>query len=99
RVAEDFFSGNANWERISEIKRVLNRMPLIGNRDIDSPHQAINAFAKYGVDGIMIARAALGRPWLFKQVSQALRGEDVMPDPSLIEQRELLLRHQSLVVQ
>jgi tRNA-dihydrouridine synthase B len=99
RVAEDFFQGSANWERIGEIKAVLKRMPLIGNGDISSPAQAINAFVKYGVDGVMIARAGLGRPWLFKQVAAALRGEPVMPDPTLAEQQDLLLRHQRRVVE
>jgi len=99
RVAADFFKGNADWDRIAEIKTVLRAMPLIGNGDIDSAEKALGAFRKYGVDGVMIARAALGKPWLFKQAAQALRGEDVQPDPTLLEQRELLLRHQRLVVQ
>jgi tRNA-dihydrouridine synthase B len=99
RVAEEFFSGHADWETIGEIKSVLKSMPLIGNGDIHSPAQAVHAFTKYGVDGVMIARAGLGKPWLFKQVAQALRGEPVMPDPSLKEQRELLLRHQRRVVE
>ena len=99
RVAEDFFHGHADWDRIAEIKNVLKKMPLIGNGDISSPAQAINAFVKYGVDGVMVARAGLGRPWLFKQIAAALRGEPPMPDPTLAEQKDLLLRHQSRVVE
>ena len=55
------------------------------------------AFARYPVDGVMIARAALGKPWLFQQAQAALRGEPVPPDPTLAEERELLLRHYQLV--
>ncbi len=99
RVAEDFFHGHADWERIAAIKNVLKRIPLIGNGDISSPAQAVNAFVKYGVDGVMIARAGLGKPWLFKQVAAALKGETPMPDPTLAEQRDLLLRHQTKVVE
>ena len=99
RVAEDFFHGHADWDRIAELKNVLKRIPLIGNGDISSPAQAVNAFVKYGVDGVMIARAGLGKPWLFKQVAAALKGEPVMPDPTLKEQRDLLIRHQRRVVE
>jgi tRNA-dihydrouridine synthase B len=99
RVAADFFKGNANWEKISEIKSVLRAMPLIGNGDLDSAEKVVAAFRKYNVDGVMIARAALGKPWLFKQAAAALKGEAPVPEPSLLEQRDLLLRHQRMVVE
>ena len=95
---KDFFSGSADWGQIARIKEHLRRIPLIGNGDLDSPAKVIEAFARYGVDGVMIARAALNRPWLFKQVQAALRGEPVPPDPSLEEERGLLLHHYGLVV-
>ena len=99
RVAADFFNGSADWERIAEIKTVLRRMPLIGNGDLSTPGRVVAAFSRYGVDGVMIARAALGKPWLFKQAAAALRGETPMPDPTLAEQRALLLRHHGLIVE
>src|SRR5688572_16496181 len=97
RTAADFFKGNADWERIAEIKPHLKRLPLIGNGDLDSPQKVVTAFARYGVDGVMIARACLGRPWLFAQSAAALRGEPIPPDPSMEEQRDCLLRHYDLV--
>jgi len=99
RTAADFFKGNADWERIAEIKPHLTRMPLIGNGDLDTPQKVVTAFARYGVDGVMIARACLGRPWLFAQSAAALRGEPIPPDPTLDEQRQCLLRHYELVCQ
>lgn len=99
RTAQDFFKGTADWQRIAEIKPHLRHMPLIGNGDLDSPEAVLNAFYEYGVDGVMIARAALGKPWLFRQIRAALRHEPVPPDPSLAEERELLLRHFQLVCQ
>ncbi len=99
RTAADFFKGNADWERIAEIKPHLVRMPLIGNGDLDTPQKVVAAFARYGVDGVMIARACLGRPWLFAQSAAALRGEPIPADPSLDEQRDCLLRHYDLVCQ
>lgn len=97
RVAAQFFSGSADWDKIAAIKPHLKRIPLIGNGDIDSVERALNAFERYPVDGVMIARAALGKPWLFKQVAAALKGEPVPPDPTLDEQRKLLLYHYDLV--
>ena len=56
-------------------------------------------FERYGVDGVMIARAALGKPWLFSQCAAALRGEPIPPDPTPAEEQELLLHHYHLVCQ
>ena len=99
RTAQDFFRGRADWDRIAEIKPHLRRMPLIGNGDLDSPEQVVAAFRRYAVDGVMIARAALGRPWLFRQIRAALRGEPCPPDPTLDEQRAILVRHFRLVTE
>jgi tRNA-dihydrouridine synthase B len=99
RTAQDFFKGNADWDRIASIKPHLKRMPLIGNGDLDSPQAVVAAFERYDVDGVMIARAALGRPWLFRQCAAALRGEPIPPDPTLAEEQELLLHHYRLVCQ
>jgi tRNA-dihydrouridine synthase B len=97
RTAQDFFTGNADWDRISQIKKYLKKIPLIGNGDLDSAEKVVAAFTNYSVDGVMIARASLGRPWLFMQAAAALRGEPVPPDPSPLEQREVMLRHFGLV--
>ncbi|MEM7560451.1 MAG: tRNA-dihydrouridine synthase, partial [Planctomycetota bacterium] len=98
RTAEDYFKGSADWEKIAELKDHLRDIPLIGNGDLDSAEKVVYAFENYRVDGVMIARAALGRPWLFAQAAAALRGELIPPDPSLVEQRDCMLRHYDLVV-
>jgi tRNA-dihydrouridine synthase B len=98
RTAEDYFKGCANWNQIAAIKDHLKNIPLIGNGDIDSADKVVHAFKHYRVDGVMIARAALGRPWLFAQAAAALRGQPIPPDPSLEEQRVCMLRHYDLVV-
>jgi tRNA-dihydrouridine synthase B len=97
RVAEDYFSGSADWDRISAIKPYLKRIPLIGNGDLTSAEAVVEAFRRYAVDGVMIARAALNRPWLFRQALAALRGEPIPPDLSPSEERTLLLHHFELV--
>lgn len=99
RTASEFFKGQADWDRISEIKPHLKSIPLIGNGDLDSPEKAVDMLTRYDVDGIMIARACLGRPWLFNQVACALRGEPVPPDPTMAEQKEVMLKHYRLVLE
>lgn len=98
RTAQDYFQGNADWDRIAEIKPHLRRIPLIGNGDLTTVEQVLHALTHYAVDGVMIARAALGKPWLFAQVQAALRGEPVPPDPTPLEEKALLLHHFDLVV-
>jgi tRNA-dihydrouridine synthase B len=99
RTAQDFFKGHADWQRIASIKPHLKQIPLIGNGDLDSPAAVLHAFENYGVDGVMIARAALGKPWLFRQCAAALRGEPIPSDPTPEEERKLLLHHFKLVCQ
>jgi len=97
RVAEDFFSGQADWERIAELKTVLKKIPLIGNGDLNSAAMVVKAFNQYAPAGVMIGRSGLGRPWLFRQAADALQGLAPKPEPGLAEQRELLLRHHRLI--
>jgi tRNA-dihydrouridine synthase B len=97
RTAADMFSGSADWDRIASIKPYLKRIPLIGNGDLDSARKVVDAFRRYDVDGVMIARASLAKPWLFQQAAAALRGEPVPADPTIEEERLLLLHHYDLI--
>lgn len=99
RVASQFFKGEADWERISEIKSHLKKIPLIGNGDLDSAEKVYRAFRNFDVDGVMIARACLGRPWLFAQAAAAIAGKPIPPEPTLVEQRDCMLKHYDLVVE
>jgi tRNA-dihydrouridine synthase B len=99
RTAEDLFRGSADWHEIARIKPHLTRIPLIGNGDLKTPEGIIEALARYDVDGVMIGRAALSRPWLFCQAAEALRGEPIPPEPTPEQQRQLLLDHFRLVVE
>jgi len=97
RTAADMFRGSADWDHIAAIKPYLKRIPLIGNGDLDSVKKVVDAFQRYAVDGVMIARASLAKPWLFRQAAAALRGEPIPLDPTLDEERELLLHHFDLI--
>jgi len=97
RVAAQFFSGQADWQAIAEVKRSVSRMPVVGNGDIDSAETAVARLCDSGVDGVMIARESLSRPWIFAQAAALLRGDPKPPDPSLDEQYSLVLHHYDLV--
>jgi len=99
RTAAERFSGTADWDEIARVKPHLKRIPLIGNGDLKTPQSVVEAFARYGVDGVMIGRAALSKPWLFNRAEAALRAAPVPPEPSLDRQRQLLLDHYRLIVE
>ena len=96
RTACQMFTGQADWEEIARLRPHV-QIPLIGNGDLKTASAAVEAFGRYGVDGVMIGRAGLARPWLFAQVQAALIGKPIPPEPTLQEQREFLLEHYRLV--
>jgi len=98
RTAADAYRGTADWDQIARVKPHLRRIPLIGNGDLKTADDVMRAFRRFPVDGVMIGRAGLGRPWLFAQAAAALREEPVLAEPTLAAQRELLLEHYRLVV-
>ncbi len=98
RTAADRFRGSADWDQIARIKPHLKRIPLVGNGDLRTAEDVVEAFRRWEVDGVMIGRAALTKPWLFGQVRAALAGEPIPPEPTLAQQRELLLDHYGMIV-
>lgn len=99
RTAADGFRGSADWDAIGAIKPHLRRIPLIGNGDLRSVEAIVEAFRRYAVDGVMIGRAGVAHPWIFRDTVATWAGYDVPEKPSLAERRELLLDHFRLVVQ
>ncbi len=99
RTAKDMYRGRADWDAIAAVKQKLRSIPLIGNGDITTVEAALGAFSSYGVDGIMIGRAALGHPWLFSQIHAALADKAIPPEPTLAEQERILLDHFRLMVE
>jgi len=90
RTAENGHSGPAEWDHILRVKAALT-IPVIGNGGIKTPQAALDAMA-LGVDGVMIARGAVGTPWIFRQIHELLEGKEPSP-PSLEEKRRIILRH------
>ncbi len=91
RTRAQMYTGEADWSLIGEVKRNPRMtIPIIGNGDIDSPQKAKEAFEKYGVDAIMIGRASIGAPWIFKHVKHYLATGEILPEPTIREQVEVI---------
>ena len=99
RTAAQMYRGLADWDEIANVKTNLRKIPLIGNGDIKSAKEAVERLENYPVDGVMIGRAGLDKPWIFRDIARLLRGWEPEPEPTLLEQRELLLTHFRLVVE
>lgn len=80
RTRSQMYTGEADWEMIAKVKENPRfSIPLIGNGDITSPDKAVEAFAKYGVDGVMVGRASIGAPWIFREIKDAIEKRDSAP--------------------
>ena len=94
RTRAQMYTGEADWTLIGRVKNnPLMKIPVIGNRDIDSPQRAAEAFDRYGVDGVMIGRATYGRPWIFREIRHYLDTDELLPQPSVCERVEIAKRH------
>ncbi len=96
RTTKQKFEGNANWEKIYKVKENL-KIPVIGNGDITTVEEATEKLRN--LDGIMIGRASLKNPWIFKQCREAFNGEKISEIPSLKKQLEFLSRQAKLSVE
>jgi len=97
RTRAQLYKGSADWTLIGEVKNnPVIKIPVIGNGDIDSPVKAKDMFDRYGVDGIMIGRAAVGRPWIFRDIRHYLNTGELLPEPTVKEKADLALYHFNL---
>jgi tRNA-dihydrouridine synthase B len=92
RTRSMLYSGKADWDMIAKVKQCIS-IPLIANGDIDSPEAAIRCLKWTGADGLMIGRATFGDPWIFMQVSAALKGEKI-PERPILKDRVDMVVHQ-----
>ena len=91
RTRSQMYSGEADWEPIARVKNNPRiKIPILGNGDITSPEKAKEAFERYGVDGVMIGRATIGHPWIFKQIRHYFETGELLPDLSVKEQIEVI---------
>ena len=94
RTRAQMYKGEADWTLIGEVKNNPRmKIPIIGNGDIDGPVKAREMFSRYGVDAIMIGRATVGRPWIFREIRHYLEKGELLPEPSVTEKARIALLH------
>ena len=94
RTRSQMYTGEADWEMIARVKENPRlHIPVIGNGDITTPQRLVEAFSRYGVDGVMVGRAAIGNPWIFHDMKQTLLHGHV-PEPMSLHQKFEILRRQ-----
>ncbi len=97
RTRDQFYSGMADWSLIGEVKNDPRMViPVIGNGDIRSPQRADELWRQTGVDGLMIGRAAIGRPWIFREIKHYFLTGTLLPPP-LVEEVVRNVREQLLL--
>ncbi len=92
RTRADLYEGDAEYDTIAAIKQAV-RIPVLANGDIDSPQKASAVLAQTGADGLLVGRAAQGRPWIFREIAHFLAHGTTLAPPTLVEVRDILIGH------
>lgn len=94
RTRQQMYKGEADWSYIAKVKENPDiKIPIFGNGDIDSPEKALEYKNKYGVDGIMIGRAAIGYPWIFNEIKEFLKNGTIIAPPDIQERANVCKKH------
>jgi nifR3 family TIM-barrel protein len=99
RTVEQRYVGPSQWEFLTEVKQVASDGVILGSGDLFTAQDCLDMIAQTGVDGVTIARGAIGNPWIFAQARALARGEPLPAAPSLHEQREVIREHYRLAEQ
>lgn len=94
RTRKQMYKGEADWSYIRQVvEHPRIHIPIIGNGDVDSPQKAKHYMEEYGVDGIMIGRASIGNPWIFRSIKHYLKTGEVLPSPDIVQRVDVARRH------
>jgi nifR3 family TIM-barrel protein len=99
RTATQGFSGSPNWDIIRQVKEAVKDIPVIGNGDVTSAADVARMLAQTNCDGVMLGRAALGSPWVFRYIAHELHTGEALPTPTLPERAAIALRHAQLTME
>ena len=96
RTVSQGYSGPSSWEFLREVKQHAGSRIVLGSGDLFTPQSCIAMMSETGVDGVAIARGAIGNPWIFRQAQALLEGKPLPPPPSVYEQRDVIAEHYRL---
>ncbi len=100
RTRSQMYKGEADWTLIAKVKNNPRiKIPIFGNGDIDSPEKAVEYKNRYGVDGVMIGRAAIGYPWIFNEIKHFINTGEHLPSPSIADRIAVCRKHLKLSVE
>ena len=93
RTVEQRYIGPSRWEFLRDVKEAAGDHTILGSGDLFSAEDCLNMMQETGIDGVTVARGAIGNPWIFQQARAIFEGEPLPPPPSLYEQRDVMLEH------
>lgn len=94
RTRKQMYKGEADWTLIGEVKNNPRmKIPVFGNGDVDTPEKAVEMKNRYGVDGVMIGRASIGYPWIFREIKHYMATGEHLAEPTLQERIDVCKRH------
>ncbi len=99
RTVKQKYRGKANWQTVAEVKRRFPNTTVIGSGDLLDAQTAADQITSAAIDGVIIARGAIGNPWIFSELKALLTGEPKPPPPSITEQGQVMLEHFEMIAQ
>ena len=99
RTVEQRYNGPSRWEFLKEVKRQFHDQTILGSGDLFTAADCLRMMEETGIDGVTVARGAIGNPWIFQQCRALAEGKPLPDPPTVLQQRQVLLRHWELAQQ